>query len=269
VRVAIWSRSISRDDVVDITWRRLPHAGAWAMPMLLPVLLAPSQRAMAVSAGGDVAVTSDYIYRGLSESNGNPAVQIDLHAGTNDGSYAGVWATTRSHKLDPGADYNLVPYLGRRFNIDGSWNATLSAQGYFYLGGKQEISNDYQEVTASISCLDRWTFSVSWMPDAVWYWNLVREGRAPAFVVETTGQWLIWNSLSVTGGAGYFHFTGLPSGSEGPGVSGYAYGNVGLAYEWRSWRVDVGYFRTQKQATRILEYPLANDRVAGTVSWHF
>ena len=45
------------------------------MLMLLPVLLAPSPRAR--------TVTSDYIYRGLSESNGNPAVQIDLHAGTS------------------------------------------------------------------------------------------------------------------------------------------------------------------------------------------
>jgi uncharacterized protein (TIGR02001 family) len=235
--------------------------------MLLPVVFAPSQRALAASVGGDVAVTSDYIYRGLSESNGDPAAQIDLHVGTNQGSYVGVWATTRSHKLDPGADYDLVTYLGHRFNIGGSWNATLGADGYFYLGGRQEISNDYQAVTASISYLDRWTFSASWMPDAVWYWNLVREGRTPAYVAETTGQWLLWKGLSVTGGAGYFRFSGL--GNEGSGVSGYAYGNVGLAYEWRSWRVEVGYFLTQKQAMHILEYPLANDRVAGTLSWHF
>ena len=43
------------------------------MMLLLPVVLAPSQRALAASVGGDVAVTSDYIYRGLSESNGDPA----------------------------------------------------------------------------------------------------------------------------------------------------------------------------------------------------
>ena len=50
---------------------------------------------------------------------------------------------------------------------------------------------------------------------------------------------------------------------------GYAYGNVGLAYEWRNWRIDVGYFLTQNRMEDLMAYPTANRRVAGTLSWRF
>jgi hypothetical protein len=51
---------------------------------------------------------------------------------------------------------------------------------------------------------------------------------------------------------------------------GYAYGNLGLAYEWRTLRLDVGYFLTEKaRAQRLFPYPSANNRFAGTLSWRF
>ena len=50
-------------------------------------------------------VTSDYIYRGLSESNGNSAVQIDLHAGT---SVAAVEVTGAIALLMSAADQPLT-----------------------------------------------------------------------------------------------------------------------------------------------------------------
>ena len=42
-----------------------------------------------------------------------------------------------------------------------------------------------------------------------------------------------------------------------------------LTAEWRGWRVDVGYFLTQNRARQLFPYPSANDRFAGTLSWHF
>jgi hypothetical protein len=39
--------------------------------------------------------------------------------------------------------------------------------------------------------------------------------------------------------------------------------------EWRCFRVDVGYFLTQKDAAKLFPYPLADQQVAGTVTWRF
>ena len=229
--------------------------------------LAFAQGALAASAGGAISVTSDSIYRGYSESDDQAAVQLDLHASTNAGTFIGVWSSTRDHDAAPRADYDVDLYLGQRFDFSSAWNATVSAIEHLYVAGSQRHSNDYQELTASVSYLDRWTFSVSAIPNTVRYWEYQRAGRYPAYVADTSGQWLIANGFFLTGGIGYYYLTG--SAEHHQVDMGYVYGNAGVAYEWRGWRLDVGYFVTQSRAERLFPYPLADHRVAGTLSWRF
>jgi Bacterial protein of unknown function (Gcw_chp) len=231
--------------------------------------------AMAASVGGNVSVTSEYIYRGLSESDGHAAMQVDLHASTQGGTFLGVWGSTRSQNLEPGARYDVELYAGHRFDLSSSWNATLNALSYHYVGGGRDLSNDYQEVSASVSYLDRWTVSLSAIPNAVRYgWRpgaYYRLGRYPAYAADSTGQWLLTEGLFLTGGVGYYYFSasGASPGEAALPAAGYLYGNVGFAFEREGWRVDVGYYFAQQEAHRIFPYPIANNRFAGTVSWHF
>ena len=100
----------------------------------------------------------------------------------------------------------------------------------------------------------------------------MRLSRSPAWVADTSGQWLIGRGLFVTGGAGYYYSSGtVPAGtaSDGRPASGYAYGNLGLAFEAHQWRLEVGYFLAQNRAQDLFPYPPVNQHLAGTVSWHF
>jgi uncharacterized protein (TIGR02001 family) len=220
-----------------------------------------------VSFGGNLAVTSDYIYRGVSESDGRAALQADLHVDTPGGTFGGVWASTRERRLEPGAGYDMEAYLGHRFELSTTWTATLNARSHYFLGGGGEASDDYQELSAALTWLDRWSVSVTAIPNAVRYWYYSRQSRSPAWITDTAGQWLLGGGLFVTAGAGYYRSTGT-----GPGrfaATGYGYGNAGLAYERHGWRVDVGYFLAESQAQELFPYPIANRKVAGTLSWHF
>jgi uncharacterized protein (TIGR02001 family) len=223
------------------------------------------------SFGGNLAYTTDYIYRGLSESNDEGAVQGDVHVNKGE-AFAGVWASTRDSNLIPYANSDLEVYLGRRFDLGSEWSASVSARSHYYLdaGG---LPDDYQEVSASIAWLDRWTFSLSAIPNSVrWYgftyddtYHYMRLGRAPAWVVETSAQWLIYAGLFVTAGAGYYY-----AGSVGNEAgAGYVYANGGLAYEYRQWRVELGYFFAQNEAQQVFPYPPPSRHIAGTVSWRF
>ena len=219
-----------------------------------------------LTPGGSLAVTSDYIYRGVSESGGDPAAQVDLHARTMGGTYFGVWSSTRDNDLEPYANADLEVYLGHRFDVTNNWGVTLEGRAHYYLGGNQPVNDDYQQISATVSYLDRWTLSVTAIPNAVRYWYDRRLGRTPAWAADTAGQWLLFDGLFLTGSAGYYYST-----ATGPGIgaaSGYAYGSVGLAYEFRRWRVDVGYFATQDKARQLVPYPISN-RVAGTLVWRF
>ena len=220
-----------------------------------------------LDVGGNLAVTSDYIYRGVSESSGRVALQADLHADLAGGTFFGAWGSTRDHDLEPGASYDFELYLGQRLELSSEWAASLSARSHFLSGGRDEPSNDYQELGATLSWLDRWSLSVAVLPNAVRYWRYIRVGHTSAWVADTTGQWLIAGGLFATGGAGYYRANGT-----GPGIrttDGYAYANAGLAFERGRWRADLGYFLTQPRAQLLFPYPIADHEVAGTLSWRF
>jgi uncharacterized protein (TIGR02001 family) len=243
----------------------------WLLTCTVAALAAPRPAAAfgeTLAWGGNLALTSDYIYRGLSESDGRAAIQGDLHADTPGGTFGGVWASSRARSLEPGAWADVEVYLGHRFDLSTSWSATLTARSHYLPGGGAgEPSDDYQEVAAGLTYLDRWGLSVAVIPSAVRYWYYQRMPRSPAVITDTSGQWLIARGVFVTGGAGYYRSTG--TGPRRFAATGYGYGNAGLAFERHGWRVDVGYFVASTQAQELFPYPVADHRVAGTVSWHF
>jgi uncharacterized protein (TIGR02001 family) len=248
-----------------------PTRARWLLAwLLLPGVSAGPAAAEGLGGltyGGNLVLTNDYIYRGVSSSNNEPAFQADLHVASGNGSFLGVWGSTRDSNIEPYANYELDIYLGHRFELSNAWSTTLSGRAHYLLGGHQEVSDDYQDVSLGVTYLDFWTFSVTAIPGAVRYWFNERLSRAPAFVADTTVQWLLLKGLFLTGGVGYYHITGT-----GPGIyaaSGYAYGNVGFAWEHRRWRLEIGYYRTGDKAQALVPYPSANNRFAGSVAWRF
>jgi hypothetical protein len=233
--------------------------------------------------GGNVAVTSHYIYRGVSESDGHGALQADLHASSNGGTFGGVWASSRDRDLEPGTPAEVQLYLGQRFSLGNALSATLSGRSDYFVGGPSRHSNDHQEISAALAWLDRYTLSITAIPNAVRYTPVVFQYpgyrlqyydtyRSAAWVADGAGQWLLREGLFggaglyLTAAAGYY-YASRPGSAPAPGL-GYLYGNAGLALEWRRWRVDVGYFATQDRAARLFPYPVAN-RLAATLSWEF
>ena len=245
--------------------------------LLLFVLGAENARAEGLTSGltfgGNLVVTSDYIYRGVSSSNNEAAFQADLHVASNGGTFLGVWGSTRDSNLEPYANYDVEIYLGHRFDLSDAWSATLEGRGHYLVGGDQETSDDYQQISAAVTYLDFWTVSVTAIPNAVRYWFYERLGsyerlsRAPAFAVDTSIQWLVHRGFFLTGGAGYYRVTGTGPGIEA--ADGYAYGNVGIAYQQRRWRLDIGYYLTGERAQVLFPYPSANQRFAGSIAWRF
>jgi uncharacterized protein (TIGR02001 family) len=228
-------------------------AASWLLP----------RQARALSLDGDATYTSDYIFRGISETGGHGAAQLDVHASTDDHTFLGVFVSSLGEVMHYHWDYEMETYLGHRFDISPSWSTTLTVVNYGYLGGNVRASSDYQELSVAASYLDRLTLSVSASPDAVRYSMGYRLGRYPAYAVDASAQVPLIGRLLFTAAIGYYTV------DHGPEGIGYAYGNSGLAFEYRSLRVDAGYYVLQKHAQDQFPYGRARDRIAGTISWHF
>jgi uncharacterized protein (TIGR02001 family) len=232
--------------------------------LLIAACVLASRPARAVTVAGDIAYTSDYVFRGISATAGRSAGQIDLHVSFENGTFLGAFASTLGRVWylpygNFGWDYELEEYLGHRFDLSSTWSATLTAVNYSYQGGNAPSSNDYQELSAAVSYLDSWTVTLAADPNAVRYDRGYRLGRYPAYTLDASAQLPLIGRLFVTAGAGYYT-------SE---HAGYGYGNAGLAFEFRSLRLDAGYYVAPDRAHTLFPYGRAGSRFAGSVSWHF
>jgi uncharacterized protein (TIGR02001 family) len=89
----------------------------------------------ACAVTGNVALVSDYVFRGLTQTWGGPAIQGGADLSTRNGFAAGFWASSVSDRSYPGASLELDVYAsyGRSLGEDGFWRAGL--YGYLYPNG--------------------------------------------------------------------------------------------------------------------------------------
>ena len=215
--------------------------------------------------GGHVDGTTDYVFRGLSQTRGKPALQADLHYQTPTGWFVGAWASTVDLNPGAGATLELNAYAGRNWLLGGPWSAKLTGVQYLYPSDGDVLSYDYFELVASAWYDDRLGVSVSWSPNTSRYSSYNDYGAVrnqATFTYEFVGQWPLRGPVSVTGGLGYYDLSQLFG-------TGYTYGSVGLAGTFRRFRVDLAYFANSQEAEDLFGTDVAGDRWSLTVAWWF
>ena len=98
--------------------------------------------AKAASVSGNVGLTSDYIFRGQSQTQGDSAISggFDLDAGK--GVYLGAWASEVSY-AGSDADLELDTYVGWGTDVNGV-SINLSYVDYDYSGDSSLNGSEYQ-----------------------------------------------------------------------------------------------------------------------------
>lgn len=121
-------------------------AAAAALALGLTALAAPAS-AQDAKVAFNVGVTSDYIFRGYSQTNEDPAIQggVDLTAGS---FYAGAWASNVDFGDDTDAEVDV--YGGYRTEAAG-FALDFGVIGYLYAGEPDGADYNYAEVKAAAS----------------------------------------------------------------------------------------------------------------------
>lgn len=112
-----------------------------ALASSLPLLLLGAGQAYAGTTG-NVALTSDYLFRGVSQTNQEPAVQGGIEYAADSGFYVGVWGSSVSWLSDLStdaapisSDVELDGYLGYRGKFgDSKLSYDVGALYYAYPG---------------------------------------------------------------------------------------------------------------------------------------
>lgn len=231
--------------------------------LVLALVVADTGPAHAEGWRGSVVLTTDYVQRGVSQTDGDPALQGSVAYWNPTGWYAGVWASTvdtaRRYYAVHGAQAEVNAFLGYGRRLTPDWVIDIKAVHYLYLNDPAPVKYDYNELAASLAWRERWYASLTVSPDAT---QLARNGgvrNRTAWAGELSLQqplspWLTWML-----GAGYYD---IPSAE----IAGYFYGSTSLALQLRRVTLELGHFRTSTAAARLFGAGLAGDRTVLTLS---
>lgn len=114
---------------------RCQHIMALAFQLVLFAHAAAAQdkNDSGVQVSGNVALVSDYLFRGLSQTWGQPALQggVDVDAGR---WHVGAWTSNVSRNSYPGGGVELDLFGDVGLFAHGGWSARAGLYGYFYPG---------------------------------------------------------------------------------------------------------------------------------------
>ena len=220
-------------------------ACAAAMAVLLTASAASAQETPEIA--WNVGVTSDYVFRGYSQTGEDPAIfgGVDLTIGS---FYAGAWASNVDFGDDTDAEFDI--YGGYRTEVSG-FAVDVGVVGYLYVSQPTGADYDYAEFKAAASR----AFGPVTLGAAV-YWSPDFFGADEATTyVEANAAFSPAAQWTVSGAVGH---QSLDVNAD------YAPWNAGVVYALSDINaVDVRYHDTDVTG------PLSDDRVIGTLKFLF
>lgn len=108
---------------------------------------------------GTATLVSDYIFRGLTQTWGEPALQGSIDYAHSSGAYASLWASTLSKKVVAGAHTEIDLAVGYKGALGQDWSYSAGLLSVFYPGGNYNKiayatlpgqKYDFTEVNASL-----------------------------------------------------------------------------------------------------------------------
>ena len=239
----------------------LPLRPLLTLPLAALVFGAASVCAAAIP-GGALTITSDYVLRGVSQSDNEPALQGELHWNFPSGWSGGLSASQL--KFAPyRASLELSALLQWHGALNDDFDFGASLAHYSYPDDPRPISYDYQELGVSLAWRDQIYAAASWTPRINLYGAAYGQvsGRQ-AFSFETSWHRTLRPRLDLSAGAGFYNPRGLDNAS-------YGYGNVTLGWHYGHWRAHLA--RIWVQDARHRRYTAGPDGGpwAVTVAWGF
>ncbi|HEX7061164.1 MAG TPA: TorF family putative porin [Woeseiaceae bacterium] len=196
------------------------------------MLLAPLAAAAPAGAADFhryLLLTTDYVFRGVTYSDGHAAAQLGADLAFDGGFYAGAWASTVDIAVDSITDRDLEIdyYLGYRHDVSRDWSVGANFVAYTFPGTSGPFDYDYQEYGLSMNYADRAWLEYAFSPD-------VLHSGANTHNVSLYAEWPFASATRVGAGAGYYVVEDL-------GGDNYAYWQLGVTRAFSRFELDLRY----------------------------
>lgn len=202
---------------------------------------------------GNVAITTDYVFRGYTQANENVALQGGLDWDSGAGFYLGAWGSNVNFGDGDEASVELDLYGGYAGEID-AFSYDVGFLYYLYPGADSALNYDFWEVYGSIG----YDFGAASVSAGLAYTPENFGNTDDGYYYSAGVSVPVGDSFSVDANIGYYDVD--PSfGAD------YTDWNVGATYSFEWFDADIRYFDTDVTACANV----CDSRVVFTVSRSF
>ncbi len=222
--------------------------------LMMVVLIAVPQVASAQEESSspiswELAATSDYVFRGVSQSDEKPAYQAGLTFSSASGLYAGAWGSRVDFdSTDPKHELDL--FVGYAFDVVDSVNFDVMLNQYRYPG-----ANDlnYLELYTTTTFFDTYSVGVTYSNDV---WNTGEDG----WYYSLAAEWPLPNDFTFGVNVGHSTFSHRIEADD------YTDWGVTVGKSWGGLGLSLGYYGTDSHG-KVNSGEWADDRLVLTLSY--
>lgn len=133
--------------------------------LVIAALLCASAAAPVAAAewSGSAALTSDYVFRGITQTHGDPAAQFGIKVSDDSGLYANVWGSTVEFPGDTGATTELDVIVGWGGTLAPDWAFDVNLTHYAYPSARADLAST--ELIGTLTWRDNYWLTVGYSPD--------------------------------------------------------------------------------------------------------
>jgi len=214
-------------------------------------LTATGPLAEAEGFSGSATLTSDYVFRGLSQTDEGAALQGELRYDHASGFYAGLWASNVD--FGPGlSGTELDTFIGYGVPLTDAVGFDLQFVRYNYLGLDGGNDLEYNELLASVTLNEMFSATLGYSSD-------VFASGDNGVYLGVGGAYPLTEKLSLTGGLGRYS---LPADAD------YFDWNLGLSWDASPFTLDLQFIGTDSDA-RDTFGSIADNRLVASASVGF
>ena len=217
---------------------------------------AASARELAAQVDVYATLTSDYVFRGISQTQGDPALQAGLDVTLPNGVFAGLWVSpvdfASGEQRRRRRDLELDLYVGVSGELAPDWSWTVSLVNYHYPGAS--VDYNYLELNGGLFFRDSLSAAISYSAEAA-------GSHEPGGSLATRFAQPLNPAFSLDGGVGHYWLSS-------DFLNDYAYWDVGLSWQEGSLALDLRYHGSSSSARRSYG-AAADDRLVFSISLGF
>lgn len=201
--------------------------------------------------------TTDYVFRGVSQTQEDPAFQASFDYEHASGFYAGIWGSSvdftpedTAPEDEDDADVEIDFIVGYAHEFNDDFSADVQFVRYYYPDTADGVDYDYNELIAALSY--RWaTFSIGYSNDAF-------ASDETGIYYNLGGSWDLPAELVLSAGVGYYDLDDVLGDS-------YLDYNLGISRSWSNVEVSLVYYDTNNDGEELFG-GIADDRIVATIS---